>query len=63
VGPARLALALAALLSAASPATAQDLRGHGGPVRALAAEGGRVLSGGLDTRAIRWEGDAPVQAR
>ncbi len=61
MGPARLALALAALLTAASPATAQDLRGHGGPVRALAAEDGRVLSGGLDTRAIRWEGGAPVQ--
>jgi len=63
VGPARLALALAlaAQLSAAPPATAQDLRGHGGPVRALAAEGGRILSGGLDTRAIRWEGDAPAQ--
>lgn len=53
---------LAALLIAlAWPATAQDLRGHGGPVRALAVEDGRVLSGSFDTRAIRWDGTLPAQ--
>ena len=57
---AALALAAAAL-AAALPAAAQDLRGHGGPVRALAVDGARILSGGLDTRAIRWAGDAPAQ--
>ncbi|MEM8571389.1 MAG: c-type cytochrome [Pseudomonadota bacterium] len=39
-----------------APAWAQDLRGHGGPVRALAVEGDRVVSGSFDTRAIVWDG-------
>ena len=50
-----LACALPILLLAASPAQAQ-LRGHGGPVRAIAvsADGKRVVSGSFDTTAIRW---------
>jgi cytochrome c len=37
------------------PAEAQ-VRGHGGPIRALAvsADGARALSGSFDTSAIRW---------
>jgi len=43
------------LLLLVSPAQAQ-LRGHGGPVRALAisADGQTVVSGSFDTSAIRW---------
>jgi cytochrome c len=43
------------LLIGVVPAEAQ-LRGHGGPVRALAisADGGTALSGSFDTSAIRW---------
>jgi cytochrome c len=52
--PGRLFLACCLLLAAA-PASAQ-LRGHGGPVRAIAvsADGTRVVSGSFDTTAIRW---------
>ncbi len=41
----------------ASPAAAQELRGHGGPVRALAAapDGRMALSGSFDTSAILWD--------
>lgn len=51
----RLLLALTVLL--AMPAAAQELRGHGGPVRALAvAPDGRIaLSGSFDTSAILWD--------
>jgi cytochrome c len=44
-----------AVLLAADPAAAQ-LRGHGGPVRALAisADGTSAISGSFDTSAIRW---------
>lgn len=45
----------------ALPAAAQDMRGHGGPVRALAVAGEAVISGSFDTRAIRWEGTRPGQ--
>lgn len=48
--------ALLAAVIACGPAAAQDLRGHGGPVRALAVDGDRVISGSFDTRAILWEG-------
>jgi cytochrome c len=50
----RIAWTLLALLLAA-PAQAQ-LRGHGGPVRALAisADGKTAVSGSFDTSAIRW---------
>jgi cytochrome c len=48
-------LALAALSIGATSAFAQ-LRGHGGPVRALAIspDGLRAISGSFDTTAIRW---------
>lgn len=50
----RILVAFAILLSSA-PAHAQ-LRGHGGPVRALAisADGTQAVSGSFDTSAIRW---------
>ena len=54
--PRRLAIcALPILLLAALPAQAQ-LRGHGGPVRAIAvsSDGTRAVSGSFDTRAILW---------
>lgn len=52
--PRMLAL-IAATVACALPAQAQ-LRGHGGPVRALAisADGGEAISGSFDTSAIRW---------
>jgi cytochrome c len=46
----------------AGPAPAQDLVGHGGPVSALAAGDGTVLSGGFDGRVILWNPDT-AQAR
>ena len=48
-------LVLAFALVAATPAQAQ-LRGHGGPVRAVAvsANGETAISGSFDTSAIRW---------
>ena len=51
-------LVLAALLFSSLPAQAQ-LRGHGGPVRALAisADGTQAVSGSFDTVAIRWSLD------
>lgn len=51
----RLCVMLVLTLCALSPAQAQ-LRGHGGPVRALAvsADGQSVLSGSFDSSAIRW---------
>jgi cytochrome c len=54
-----LALALSAALS---PATAQDLIGHGGPVGALALAGGVTVSGAFDTRAILWDDQGTAQA-
>lgn len=48
-------LHLAVLLLCALPAGAQDLTGHGGPVGALDAQAGSLLSGGFDTRAILWD--------
>ena len=54
--PRRLAIcALPVLLLATAPAQAQ-LRGHGGPVRAIAVspDGIRAVSGSFDTRAILW---------
>jgi len=51
----RLALFLALLALLPAPVEAQ-LRGHGGPVRALALsrDGGELISGSFDTTAIRW---------
>ncbi len=55
------ALLCAAMLVSA-PAWAQDLRGHGGPVRALATDAeGRIFSGSFDTRAIVWDGTIATQ--
>lgn len=56
---ARAMLGLVALISIWPPAdssSAQELRGHGGPVRAVAVDpGGEVaLTGSFDTSAIRW---------
>jgi cytochrome c len=50
-----LALGLLLMMSAAPQVQAQ-LRGHGGPVRALAvtADGAEAVSGSFDTSAIRW---------
>src|SRR3954462_14245319 len=47
--------AFAVILLAAAPAQAQ-LRGHGGPVRAVAvsADGAGEFSGSFDSPAIRW---------
>ncbi len=51
----RAVLALAILAAVVAPAQAQ-LRGHGGPVRALAvsADGKTAVSGSFDETAIRW---------
>jgi cytochrome c len=50
-----LILLLSLSLASASPAEAQ-LRGHGGPVRAVAVspDGARIVSGSFDTTAILW---------
>jgi cytochrome c len=51
----RVAIAFAVLISLLHPAAAQ-LRGHGGPVKALAvsADGETAVSGSFDQSAIRW---------
>ena len=49
----RLAALFACVLAA--PLAAQDLRGHGGPVSALSAGPGVIVSGGFDGRAIQWD--------
>jgi cytochrome c len=51
----RMILSLALLAGVSLPAAAQDLRGHGGPVGALDAGQGVLVSGGFDTRAILWD--------
>jgi cytochrome c len=54
----RADLAALVLLIGSAPAMSAELRGHGGPVRALAVDGqGRVLTGSFDTRAILWDLD------
>lgn len=59
--PARiLVLALALALAAAPPLRAQDLTGHGGPVRALLPLGDGLVSGGFDHALILWD---PARAR
>lgn len=50
-----LLVRLAAVLALTLPAEAQDLVGHGGPVGALDAVEGVLVSGGFDTRAILWD--------
>jgi len=53
----RRAVFLAVSLHAGS-VTAQDTGGHAGPVSALAARDGAILSGGFDGRAILWGPEA-----
>jgi cytochrome c len=54
----RLTLTILALAAGLSGADA-ELRGHGGPVRAIdvSADGGTVISGSFDTTAIVWNGE------
>jgi cytochrome c len=52
----------AAALLGGQPAFAQDLQGHGGPVRALAVDAdGLIYSGSFDTRSIVWRGTTASQ--
>lgn len=51
------------LMCLAWPAGAADLRGHGGPVSALAVSETRVLSGAFDTRVILWDLERAVALR
>jgi cytochrome c len=50
-----LAVFLALLLAHPPRAPAQDLSGHGGPVRALAVLEGRLASAGFDQAVILWD--------
>jgi len=61
----RVTLALAAaLLLAAAPVAAAELRGHGGPVRALAlGPDGRAATGSFDTTAILWDVGSGIAER
>jgi cytochrome c len=62
IDPARIVrqglIPLITALGLIGPAAAQDLVGHGGPVGALDAGQGLLVSGGFDTRAILWTLDA-----
>lgn len=53
------ALCLALLMMAASASRGQELRGHGGPVRAVAvsADGRSAMTGSFDQSAILWDLD------
>ncbi len=47
---------LACLIAAmAGTASAADLRGHGGPVRAIVVRSGEIATAGFDTTIIRWD--------
>ena len=60
----RLLGTLAGVLAlVALPAEAADLRGHGGPVSALAVSENLVLSGAFDTRVILWDRERAVALR
>src|SRR6516225_288141 len=52
----RVAVLVILILAAATDIAAAQLRGHGGPVRALAIspDGSEAVSGSFDTSAIRW---------
>lgn len=56
-------IATLAVALGCAAAAAADLRGHGGPVGALAARDGVVLSGSFDTRAIVWDVEDAVARR
>jgi len=56
-------LAVIVAVLASPPADAADLRGHGGPVSALAVSGNLVLSGAFDTRVILWDLERAVALR
>ena len=58
-----LARIVGVLLLACAPVAAQDLAGHGGPVNALAAGPGTLVSGGFDGRAIVWDTQADTARR
>jgi cytochrome c len=51
-----IGLSLVPLIAMHRPSLAQDLRGHGGPVRAIAVsqDGSTILTGGFDESVIRW---------
>lgn len=53
----KICFALLAIILAAVPAASQELRGHGGPVRAVAvsADGKLALTGSFDQSAILWD--------
>ncbi len=55
--PSRLAAVMTIACLVASPVGAQELRGHGGPVRAIAlsADGATAVTGSFDQSAIRWD--------
>jgi cytochrome c len=57
----RAILALGLMLAA--PVSALDLTGHGGPVSALHAHRGALVSGGFDGRAILWDLDRAAASR
>ena len=50
-------------ISITAPAEASDLRGHGGPVSALAVSEDLVLSGAFDTRVILWDRERAMALR
>jgi len=52
-----MAFVLSILLAPATPVDAQELRGHGGPVRAVAAlsAGAGLVTGGFDSAIIAWD--------
>ena len=56
VAKAKLFLALAVVLCCAPLPAGAQLRGHGGPVKAIAisADGSQAVSGSFDTTVIRW---------
>jgi cytochrome c len=58
-------LAAAVLFLACVCPAAAEMRGHGGPVRALAiaGDGSRIVSGSFDTTAIVWDAEAAIAER
>jgi cytochrome c len=56
---------LVALITAVLPATGQELRGHGGPVRAVAvlADASGLVTGGFDSAIILWDTERAAARR